>query len=782
MDARLPARADHQHHFVLLLQCGPQRKKKKNVSNQRNNSTSPKMMYLSAGVLLLLTAFGEGRIEPRVAPADATRAPKIHPHRLVHRHVGGPNVSVWIEHVSPLPFLEVANITLGWAVGPKEDTTHDWISLWWEPFAATYISFVPVTARSGTFTMPTVANGRHPFIARYFRGNDILAESPNRVVPEGAHPTQLRLTLPKGWSGGNCSNVASSHELSPPPPVPATSLWVSWTTNVSATVEQPTYVYYGTSPTKLHMKVTVTESTTFTREELNQRVKLPPIAPATMFSDISDHTIRCGYRCYNDSTCAALWVHPGYFHNALLEGLVPGQRYYYRVGVVPNDTVLTSFPVRTFRMPPSPFVGHAPGASEVVASDAHHHQHRHGHGHEDTRVLTASDTISVLYVADAGIGTPNQFQQGGATHNDPPANGANKVWEALLHNDPLIHHDVAALFNGDLSYARGWPWIWEVFFSQVSHGFLDAIPTVYSYGNHEFDWSGAFYYTDGPDSGGEAGLVGSKRFLMDMETPWYVQRYGAMTVLALSSEHAIVSQIPFLQRELAAINRTLTPWVVVMIHRPLYASNHFNHDALHMEYLLFAEVFNEYQVTAVLTGHQHYYERLCHVSNDVCTDQRGFVDLWKVYPKQVVAPDATCFLTNATIYSINYIGCRSACAEMLEGPSTIANCTGFSYDSELQQCFFFYCPSMDDVPLQPSVTAETEFITRKPGQAPIYIVDGTAGAEPFPSWTPQTNLTEYKDFFQWGYSRMFINHTTWQWVHYHKDGTVVDSVTLQAAP
>ena len=39
---------------------------------------------------------------------------------------------------------------------------------------------------------------------------------------------------------------------------------------------------------------------------------------------------------------------------------------------------------------------------------------------------------------------------------------------------------------------------------------------------------------------------------------------------------------------------------------------------------------------------------------------------------------------------------------------------------------------------------------------PVYIVDGSAGAEPDMS-SPDSPLTEYKEFAKWGYSRMFVN-------------------------
>ena len=62
---------------------------------------------------------------------------------------------------------------------------------------------------------------------------------------------------------------------------------------------------------------------------------------------------------------------------------------------------------------------------------------------------------------------------------------------------------------------------------------------------------------------------------------------------------------------------------------------------------------------------------------------------------------------------------------------------------------------------------------------PIYIADGTAGAEFSPaSGTPKDAITEYKDFSKWGYSRFFVTDESLNFTHYHVDNSVADSVAL----
>jgi len=61
--------------------------------------------------------------------------------------------------------------------------------------------------------------------------------------------------------------------------------------------------------------------------------------------------------------------------------------------------------------------------------------------------------FTFLVTADAGIGAVPAEERGGATHNDPPVNGADSVVAAMLA-DPATPGDEFLLLNGDISYAR----------------------------------------------------------------------------------------------------------------------------------------------------------------------------------------------------------------------------------------------------------------------------------------------------------------------------------------
>ncbi|ETV93242.1 hypothetical protein, variant [Aphanomyces invadans] len=112
---------------------------------------------------------------------------------------------------------------------------------------------------------------------------------------------------------------------------------------------------------------------------------------------------------------------------------------------------------------------------------------------------------------------------------------------------------------------------------------------------------------------------------------WYSWSHGPVHFISVSSESDydgaptnnkgtqvknghFGNQLAWLDADLARVNRTNTPWVIVGLHRPLYGLKVFKangepktkHEAL---LDAFEPVFLKYKVDAVVSGHQHAYER-----------------------------------------------------------------------------------------------------------------------------------------------------------------------------
>ena len=80
----------------------------------------------------------------------------------------------------------------------------------------------------------------------------------------------------------------------------------------------------------------------------------------------------------------------------------------------------------------------------------------------------------------------------------------------------------------------------------------------------------------------------------------------------LSTEHNLTagsSQYQWLQQDLEAVNRTVTPWLVVEMHHPMY-DKYQDEDsiAIGLEYES-ENLLYEYDVDLVLYGHFHSYLR-----------------------------------------------------------------------------------------------------------------------------------------------------------------------------
>ena len=108
---------------------------------------------------------------------------------------------------------------------------------------------------------------------------------------------------------------------------------------------------------------------------------------------------------------------------------------------------------------------------------------------------------------------------------------------------------------------------------------------------------------------------------------FFMTRYsfsvGSIHVLQLSSEHDFTKgskQYRWIEADLKAVDKSLTPWTVVTFHRPMMtpeAGSQFN---VSVGMILNLEpMFIRYGVDLVLGGHIHAYTRCCPMVQWVCT-------------------------------------------------------------------------------------------------------------------------------------------------------------------
>jgi hypothetical protein len=302
---------------------------------------------------------------------------------------------------------------------------------------------------------------------------------------------------------------------------------------------------------------------------------------------------------------------PPNLHSAVLTDLEAGQWYEYRIGH--HD------PVRRFRAPPE--VGPDSVFTFITYGDMGESVHRAAKS--PGAYLTAQQvTTEVL--------------EGGA--------------ELVIH-------------VGDIAYADGEHKIWDTFLEQIEP-FASRAPYQISVGNHEYDWETGKekhrhkHATDasgrekpydpdwgnfGNDSGGECGVTVSKLFPMpgsglgsqhNQETDdngnhlpappfWFSYDYGAVHFTTLSSEHDLTHgsrQIQWLKRDLKSVDRCVTPWLVLLIHRPMYVVHPHKSNRIVGEHLResLEDIMEEYEVDLAVSGHVHAYARTCNVYKEEC--------------------------------------------------------------------------------------------------------------------------------------------------------------------
>jgi acid phosphatase type 7 len=318
---------------------------------------------------------------------------------------------------------------------------------------------------------------------------------------------------------------------------------------------------------------------------------------------------------------------PGRLYVVRLQGLAPSTTYQYRVGVYAQNRI----PIQwsdTFSFVSAP----------VVKAD--------------------SDPFVFLVYGDQGC----------------PARGWGDggLWTAAMtvrELDGLSGIPIRAVHHfGDLSYAVGVAHIWDEWLNMIS-SFAPRVPLMIGVGNHEYDHtsggigkdpslvnSSAGYHPTwgnfGRDSGGECGVPTSNHFTMPKSNGsvgvfWYSYNMASVHTIMLSTEHDLAPgsvQHQWLEQDLKAIDRRLTPWVVVEIHRPLYEAERDIWDyavalALRAE---LEDLLIKYRVDLVLGGHYHSYVRTCQGLYKQKCNKGG--------PLHITVGSAGAHLNNNTLY------------------------------------------------------------------------------------------------------------------------------------
>ncbi|KAJ3675203.1 hypothetical protein LUZ60_004245 [Juncus effusus] len=294
---------------------------------------------------------------------------------------------------------------------------------------------------------------------------------------------------------------------------------------------------------------------------------------------------------YNSTPSAATdfgWHHPGYIHSAVMTGLKPSQTYEYRYG---SDSIGWSDMIK-FNTPPA----------------------------------GGSNNLSFLIYGDMGKAPLDPSIE----HYIQP--GSVSVAQAI--GKVIEKHTIDSIFHiGDISYATGFLVEWDYFLHSIQP-FASHVSYMTAIGNHESNFAGpkskSWYNLS--DSGGECGVPYESYFQMptcEKDKQWYSIEQGPVHFTVASTEFDWTqnsTQFEWIKGDLSSVNRTETPWLIFIGHRPMYSSN----DGLK---IFGATIFPtvdvnfrnsieplllNYKVDLAIFGHIHNYERTCAVFQDKC--------------------------------------------------------------------------------------------------------------------------------------------------------------------
>ena len=146
------------------------------------------------------------------------------------------------------------------------------------------------------------------------------------------------------------------------------------------------------------------------------------------------------------------------------------------------------------------------------------------------------------------------------------------------------------IMTGDNLYGRERPRDYQEKFEIPYKPLLDAGVKFYaSLGNHDDD-----------------GQTQYKLFNMDGKKYYSFKPKDGVRFFALDSNYVDARQLEWLEKELATSG---SDWKIAFFHHPLYSSGE-THGSADLQRKLLEPVFQKHSVDVVITGHEHFYERI----------------------------------------------------------------------------------------------------------------------------------------------------------------------------
>ncbi|KAJ5887481.1 hypothetical protein N7495_007522 [Penicillium taxi] len=139
---------------------------------------------------------------------------------------------------------------------------------------------------------------------------------------------------------------------------------------------------------------------------------------------------------------------------------------------------------------------------------------------------------------------------------------------------------------------------------------------------HFISLNGETDYARSPEWSFAEDVSGNETHPTESET--FITDSGPFGHVGNVSDTKSYEQYKWLKKDLASVDRTKTPWVIVMSHRPMYSSAYSSYQ-LHIRDA-FEALMLQYGVDAYFSGHIHWYERLYPISRNGTIDTASIVN------------------------------------------------------------------------------------------------------------------------------------------------------------
>ncbi|KAM0037742.1 putative Acid phosphatase [Helianthus debilis subsp. tardiflorus] len=226
------------------------------------------------------------------------------------------------------------------------------------------------------------------------------------------------------------------------------------------------------------------------------------------------------------------------------------------------------------------------------------------------------DPATTYYYRCGGSGPEFNFQT-------PPVNfpiefvvvgdlGQTEWTSSTLEHINASNYDVL-LLPGDLSYADTQQPLWDSF-GRLVQPYASRRPWMVTQGNHEQEifpiiYPKGFkaYNARWPMPHEESGSNSNLYYSFDV-VGTHIIMLGSYTDFSVDSD-----QYKWLTNDLAKVDRSLTPWLIVLLHAPWYNSNMAHQGEGESMRLAMEKMLYDSGVDMVFSGHVHAYERFTRV-------------------------------------------------------------------------------------------------------------------------------------------------------------------------